>query len=133
MVERSFDWMNQARRDLKLAELSMKEHYYEWACFAAQQAAEKAVKALIQKLGGESWGDSVASLLDALPEGFRNLNLREKALELDQTYIPSRYPNSHPSNYPGVLYTRPMAERLIRYSKEIIEYCQESVLKVKRE
>ncbi|MBS7627158.1 HEPN domain-containing protein [Candidatus Bathyarchaeota archaeon] len=132
-MERSSDWLSQATRDVRLAELSLKEHYYEWACFAAQQAAEKAVKALIQKLGGEAWGHSVASLLESLPENLRDSSLYDKALELDQAYIPSRYPNSHPKNYPGVLYTRSMAERLIKYSKEIIEYCQGLILQVKRD
>jgi len=38
--------MRQALRDLSKAELSAKEGYHEWVCFIAQQAAEKAVKAL---------------------------------------------------------------------------------------
>ncbi len=41
--------------------------YYEWACFSAQQAAEKAVKALYQELGIDVWGHSIWRLLDRLP------------------------------------------------------------------
>jgi HEPN domain-containing protein len=55
MVERSKDWLNQAERDIAQAELSLRNELYEWACFAAQQASEKSVKALIQVLGGEAW------------------------------------------------------------------------------
>jgi HEPN domain-containing protein len=44
---------------------------YEWAAFAAQQGAEKAVKAVYQRLGGEARGHSVTQLLAALPEGTR--------------------------------------------------------------
>jgi len=127
MVERSRDWLNQAYRDMRQAEASLKEELYEWACFAAQQAADKAVKALIQRLGGEAWGHSVAALMDALPENVRPSDLREKALELDQAYIPSRYPNVHPVGFPGDLYTRGVAERLIGYAREIISYCQKKV------
>ena len=45
MVERSKDWLNQAERDIKQAEASLREEFYEWACFAAQQASGKSVKA----------------------------------------------------------------------------------------
>lgn len=46
MADRSKDWLKQALRDLEHAKSSMENEYYEWACFASHQAAEKAVKAL---------------------------------------------------------------------------------------
>ena len=46
MPDRSRDWLSQAGKDLGQAEDSRKAGRHEWACFAAQQAAEKAVKAL---------------------------------------------------------------------------------------
>ncbi|MGQ9543322.1 MAG: hypothetical protein ACUVTM_04450 [Candidatus Bathyarchaeia archaeon] len=46
------------------------------------------MKALIKKLGGEPWGRSVASLLEALHEGLRSPSLREKTL-FSQAYISS--------------------------------------------
>ena len=46
MPDRSRDWLNQAQRDLEQAEDSRRAGRHEWACFAAQQSAEKAVKAL---------------------------------------------------------------------------------------
>ena len=132
MVERSQDWLNQARRDMKQAESSLGSELYEWACFASQQGADKAVKALIQSLGGEAWGHSVTSLIDSLPENVRPVHLRDKALELDQAYIPSRYPNAHPIGFPGNLYSKNMAERLIGYAREIIEHCQNEISKGER-
>lgn len=45
-MERSRDWMDQAERDLQHARSDVDGGYYEWACFSAQQAAEKAVKAV---------------------------------------------------------------------------------------
>ena len=56
MVERSRDWMDQALRDLRLAEKCILDDFYKWACFLSQQASEKAVKAVFQALGGEAWG-----------------------------------------------------------------------------
>ncbi len=39
----------QAERDLDQARASQVEGRHEWACFAAQQSAEKAVKSVIQR------------------------------------------------------------------------------------
>jgi len=55
-MERSADWMIQAEGDLLHARNDVAGRYYEWACFSAQQAAEKAVKAVFQRMGAEAWG-----------------------------------------------------------------------------
>lgn len=47
MPNRFKDWIEQAKRDLEQAEESRHSGKHEWACFAAQQGAEKAVKAFI--------------------------------------------------------------------------------------
>jgi HEPN domain-containing protein len=46
--------MRQAKRDLEHTRGDLKSGYFEWACFSAHQAAEKAVKALFQHLHGEA-------------------------------------------------------------------------------
>ena len=46
MSDRSKDWLAQAEKDLEQAKSSQAGGRHEWACFAAQQSAEKAVKAL---------------------------------------------------------------------------------------
>ncbi len=51
MPERSADGMRQARRDLAMAKQARESGFYEWSCFIAQQAAEKAVKAVYQSKG----------------------------------------------------------------------------------
>jgi HEPN domain-containing protein len=123
VVERSRDWFTQALRDLEHAENDVRGGFYDWACFSAQQAAEKGVKAALQKLGAEAWGHSVASLLEALPQK-PPANLLDHALELDKAYIPARYPNAHPSGAPHQLYVEAEARRLIGYAREIIKHCE---------
>jgi HEPN domain-containing protein len=44
LADRSADWVDQALRDLEQAEQSMQAARHEWACFAAHQAVEKALK-----------------------------------------------------------------------------------------
>ncbi len=63
MVSRHDDWLKQGQRDLGHGRRSLDAGDYEWACFAAQQGAEKSVKAVIEKAGGVAWGHSVATLL----------------------------------------------------------------------
>lgn len=56
MPNRWKDWLDQAEGDLEQAEASRKDGRHEWACFAAHQAAEKAVKALPQGAPFEHYG-----------------------------------------------------------------------------
>ena len=131
MVERSRDWIRQAGRDLEAAEHQLKGGFYEWACFLAQQAAEKAVKAVFQKLGAEAFGHSVAGLLSSLPENLKpDRVLIDLAKELDKAYIPTRYPNAHPEGAPFELYTKAEAERLIEYAGRIVKFCEDLLSKI---
>ena len=122
MPNRARDWLNQAMRDLEQAEDSRRVGRHEWACFAAQQAAEKAVKALHLHLGQEAWGHVVARLLQELPGTIRvPAELVEKGRVLDSFYIPPRYPNSHPEGAPFEHYGPLQSEEAIRYAHEILE------------
>jgi HEPN domain-containing protein len=67
MANRAPDWYRQAERDLEQARDSRAAGRHEWACFAAHQAAEKAVKALHLHLGQEAWGHVAARLRASLP------------------------------------------------------------------
>ncbi|GIV15201.1 MAG: hypothetical protein KatS3mg022_0636 [Armatimonadota bacterium] len=58
--------MEQAKSDLEHARKSINVGDYDWACFAAQQAAGKAMKALHMRRGAIVWGHSVLDLLEAL-------------------------------------------------------------------
>lgn len=101
MPNRQYDWLNQAVRDLDQAKDSQSAGRHEWACFAAQQAAEKAIKALHLHLGQESWGHVIAKLLQELPPSVEVSALMiDKARVLDGFYIPPRYPNGHPEGAP---------------------------------
>lgn len=131
LVERSKDWMEQAEWDLSHANRDLETGFYDWACFSAQQAAEKAVKAVFQKLGAEALGHSVADLLNELPDQVKpSAQLVDHGLELDKVYISARYPNAHPSGSPANRYIVREAERLAGYAEEIIEFCKDSLSKI---
>lgn len=123
MPNRALDWFHQALRDLEQAEDSRRAERHEWACFAAQQAAEKAVKALHLHLGQEAWGHLIARLLQELPATVSvPAELIEKGRVLDGFYIPPRYPNSHPAGAPFEHYGPLQSEEAVRYAREIVEF-----------
>lgn len=79
------DWWDQAERDVRHAQHAVEDGDYEWSAFASQQAAEKALKALIMTRGGESWGHSITELVEALPEDVAGpSDLIEAASRLDK-------------------------------------------------
>lgn len=123
MPNRAPDWMRQALRDLEQAEDSRGAGRHEWACFAAQQGTEKAVKALHLHVGQEAWGHVIAKLLRELPESVRvPTELIEKGRVLDNFYIPPRYPNSHPEGAAFEHYGPLQSDEAIRYAREIVEF-----------
>ena len=125
MPNRSSDWLKQADRDFEQAMDSHRVERHEWACFAAQQAAEKATKALHLHVGQEAWGHVVAQLLEELPETIDVPELLiEKGRVLDNFYIPSRYPNGHSTGAPFEHYGPLQSEVAIQHAREIIEFAR---------
>jgi len=123
MTDRSRDWFNQAQRDLEQAEASRRDGRHEWFCFAAQQAAEKAVKALHLSLGQEAWGHVIARLLRELPSSVAvAAELVEQARVLDGLYLPTRYANGYPEGAPFEHYGSLQSKQAIQYAREIIEF-----------
>jgi HEPN domain-containing protein len=126
--ERHADWLKQAKRDVAHARRAAEDEDYEWSCFAAQQGAEKALKAVYQRLGAVAWGHSVTNLLTNLPEIYRvGEKLIERAKALDKHYIATRYPNGFEQGAPMDYYTQPEAERSIHDAQAIIHFCEDTL------
>lgn len=121
MPSRAPDWLSQARRDLDQAAASRTELRHEWACFAAHQAAEKAVKALHLHLGQEAWGHVVVRLLEQLPTA-PEPSLIEQARVLDNFYVPTRYPNGHDQGPPFEHYGPLQSEQAITHARAIVDF-----------
>ncbi len=128
MADRSADWLAQAERDLEMARLALNAAIFEWACFVAQQAAEKAVKGLYESLHGTTRGHSVSQLLQLLPNEAAPANdLIEMAKILDQYYIPARYPNGFDVGAPKDYYTREATATALENAKAIVGFYRSMV------
>ncbi len=123
MVSRAQDWFKQAVRDLEQGEDSRSAGRHEWACFAAQQAAKKATVGLHRFCGQKGQGDLISKLLQQIPQDLVvPIELIGKSKVLDSFYIPSRYPNSHPSGAPFEHYGPLQSETAVNYAREIIDF-----------
>jgi HEPN domain-containing protein len=120
VADRSSDWLEQARRDLEQAEQSMEADRHEWACFAAHQAADKALKGLNLALEQQAWGRTLTRLWAALPA--QNWtpappeDLEDRLRLLDGFYIPTRYPDSYPEGTPGEHFGRLQSEQALLHA-----------------
>lgn len=122
---RAGDRLAQAKRDLSHAERSKTMGDHEWVCFAAQQASEKAVRALLNQLGLEIRGHSV---LEPLEEASRHVEMPKELFEcaktLDKHYIPPRYPNAYASGAPFQYYSNRDSEGAIEAAWRIFRFAE---------
>ena len=128
MPNRYADWLRQAEADLKHAQNATTAGDFDWACFAAQQAAEKALKAVILRLGGEPWAHSVTVLSGNVAERVTlPLGLLEAAKRLDKHYIPARYPNGFDSGAPTDFYTPDEARNAVADAQTFLDFVRGSL------
>jgi len=119
-------WLETARGDLESSRVLKGSGRWAHACFHAQQAAEKALKALWYRLELDPWGHSVRQLVDLLeteaPDSHRAVrDLADAASDLDQFYIPTRYPNGLPDLTPDQAFTEAMANRSESLAAAIVD------------
>ena len=116
-------WLKQAEKDLASAENSLESGDYEWACFQAQQSAEKALKSVLYSKGFRKIiTHSIYELvkkIGGLDVGLKQL--KKEAKVLDSVYIPSRYPNGIAGDLaPFEYYEKEDAEECINYAGLIL-------------
>lgn len=126
MVSRYRDWLRQAERNLASSLINDREGLYEEACYESHQAAEKAIKALLNYLNKERRGHSLLYLSSELNVHIPD-DIRECVIYLDKHYIPSRYPDVYAEGIPADYYTakdskqcRECAEKIVNWVKSHI-------------
>ena len=118
------DWLNRAKGDLALASAPLPEGgFYEDLCFHAQQAAEKALKAVYQKQG---WKFRFTHDLEELITGLKN-----QGLSVPQGVIETIVLTSFASEmrYPGFgePVTQAEYEEAVRQAKAVVSWAEQVV------
>jgi HEPN domain-containing protein len=121
-------WFRQAERDREVAERSAMTGHFEWGCFCCQQAAEKALKAVLYAHGRTDAArtHSVADLARACSQISATFtHLAGVANELDRHYLPTRYPDAlNSSRAPGDVYVAEDYERASQCLESTLTVCR---------
>lgn len=127
--ERYGDWLSEAEEDLSVAEILSREGKYAASCFHSQQAAEKAVEALLLFHRRFEPGHSVSGLLQVA----RSMNVEvsdervRHARILDRYYIQTRYPNTFDRGAPHQYFLEEDASGATKMAKGIIEFVKQEI------
>ena len=125
-IREAIRWLSTAEDDNDSAIILKENGKFAHSCFHAQQAGEKALKAVWFFADADPWGHSIKKLIEDLNSVDLKLYQRlepftRMGLVLDRFYIPTRYPNGLPDITPDEAFTDEDADTCISYSKKIID------------
>lgn len=123
-------WLKEAKNDFNMGNILLKEHIYNGAVFHFQQAAEKAIKALLFLSNIQPWGHSILSLFQEYEKNGHIVSekLKNYARSLDRHYTASRYPDSLPNITPKDAYDQGIALSLRKKAQAIIDFVENEVI-----
>ena len=109
-------WLAKAKKDLSAAKNSLNSRDYEWACFQAQQAVEKALKAIYIKKYKKLLKIHDLVLLA------RKINAPQEIIifcsKINPSYIDTRYPDLSKG------YTEKDAKEILNLTEEILKWIE---------
>jgi HEPN domain-containing protein len=116
-------WCEQAKADLKTSEANLRTDRYYASVFFAQQAVEKALKALfLRKNRNPQAQEMFSHSLIFLAKSCRLPNTFYSFLrDLTSEYVNTRYPSAA-NEPPEALYDRTIASRTLSSAKEVLEW-----------
>ena len=119
------NWLEEVKADLRHSKISLDAKSYNWACFAAHQACEKALKSLILHVSGVyPRGNDLVKLYNMVKDEVGiEFNLTHLA-RLSSYYTQARYPNA------GL--ERPSLELTYEQAREAIEIAEVVVNEVSK-
>lgn len=119
------EWVNQAKRDLDLAKLTLRSDAFEWSTFACQQVLEKLFKGiyLLQKIEYPPHSHDLIKLIEFIPPKPCIENQQQYLKDLTKCYIASRYPEERIGNPKfDKLLTKKNAIILFKFTQKIIKW-----------
>lgn len=119
------DWMGQAEEEYATAEWLLQGERFAWCCFTCEQAAEKALKAVLEARSEPHLGHHLPGLLESIaadPPAPRAL--RAACRRLGRHYIPTRYPDAHPSGVPAEQYGPEDAAQALEDARAVLDFAR---------
>jgi HEPN domain-containing protein len=118
-------WLNTAEGDLGAAQDLLDTGRFNLCAFHSQQAAEKALKAVLAARGTAHRGHACLDLVNALQDGGVELppGIEGSARRLDLHYVQSRYPNGlggDPTRY----YDETMGRECLEHAETILRFAR---------
>ncbi|HDJ26251.1 MAG TPA: HEPN domain-containing protein [Candidatus Bathyarchaeota archaeon] len=111
--------MEQAWEDLRAARDLLSTGHFAWCCFLCQQAAEKALKAVLEHLRRREPGHNLLRLLAAISNALGiPEEVRRACTVLNRYYIPAGYPSAFPSGAPVHMFDEQDARGALRYADD---------------
>lgn len=130
-MSRAAAWKRQSDHDFQHAQTSLARGEWDWACYAAMQAAEKALKAGLLATGSaEIWGHNLSALLARLAEiaGLETpVALMNGAKLLSQYNVLARYPMGDMDAAPVDLLLEDQAMTAIAAATALREWVRENI------
>lgn len=119
------DWLDQASEEFSAAETLAAAGHHAWACFTCQQAAGKALKAVLEFRDAGTAGHNLLDLVRAVSEdGEVPDEIRHAARRLNRLYIPTRSPDAHASGVPAHQYGAEDARDALEDSRAVLEFAR---------
>ncbi len=118
------DWLSHARSDLALAEISPPENVMlEGLCFHAQQAVEKAIKALLISYNLEfPRTHNIGALLDLLPDTVLVPSEVEESVSLTAYAVMTRYPgDTEPVDTDEYIEAIRLANAVLKWVQQLLQ------------
>lgn len=131
--ERYRIWLEQSKYDLEIAQISLDNRYYEWACYQSVQSVEKAIKSVVVHAGLRSPKTHKLGVLMSIAnhanELFFDVKLNYRKVEA-YTFV-SRYPFVYPDHNksPHEMIHKEDAETCVTVAREIYFQIEEFLSK----
>jgi HEPN domain-containing protein len=117
--------MRQADAELRAVHDLLRGGHWSWCCFTSQQAAEKALKAILEHCRTGRVGHNLNVLLAAVEEHTHpSENVRGACARLNRHYIPTRYPNAFDRGAPAEQYFETDARHALADAEEVIAFAR---------
>lgn len=122
-------WLVTAEQDIQSARWLRQGEYFNTACFQAQQASEKALKAFLLSQGERGVrGHATLELLNRCVELRPDFEtLRQHCRVLDRHYIPTRYPDALPDATPHEAFGPEDTDDAIRRAEAILQAVRDAI------